>query len=171
MNTLARGAFYKTKNYTQRIPSKEWKQILIEEKDTIVISGEVRQLVAKNMGSGVLEISLKPKPKPEAMAPRASDKINKFLDSKYSGYDGDYPTWRHYIATLLTTLYVENESFSGKRPLGNSGWEGDIAIGMMALDPKVVTLYPDDDTLIKDMDDVLANKLFTQVVKHIFGIK
>lgn len=28
---------------------------------------------------------------------------------------------------LLSTLFEEGESFSGKRPFGNSGWEGDLA--------------------------------------------
>lgn len=64
MITEFRDGFWRTKGYTQRMTSQEWKAILLEEKDTIIIGGELRQLVAKNLGSGVVEISVKPKAKP-----------------------------------------------------------------------------------------------------------
>lgn len=35
-------------------------------------------------------------------------------------------TIRDYLRVLLETLWDEGESFSGKRPLGNSGWEYDL---------------------------------------------
>lgn len=63
MSIEFRDGFWRTKGYTQRMTSKEWKDILLEEKDTIIIAGELRQIVAKSLGSGVVEISLKPKVK------------------------------------------------------------------------------------------------------------
>lgn len=36
-------------------------------------------------------------------------------------------TIRSYLKELLFTLFAEGESFSGKRPFGNSGWESDLA--------------------------------------------
>lgn len=35
-------------------------------------------------------------------------------------------TVRDYLCSLLTTLWNEQEGFSGKRPFGNSGWEYDL---------------------------------------------
>jgi len=40
--------------------------------------------------------------------------------------DADADTVREYLKALLTALWDEGESFSGKRPLGNSGWEFDL---------------------------------------------
>ena len=34
---------------------------------------------------------------------------------------------RDYLKELLCKVVVEGESFSGKRPFGNSGWQHDIA--------------------------------------------
>lgn len=35
-------------------------------------------------------------------------------------------TVREYLCSLLTTLWDEQEGFSGKRPFGNSGWDHDL---------------------------------------------
>jgi len=35
-------------------------------------------------------------------------------------------TIRQYLFNLLRTLWDEGESFSGKRPFGNRGWEYDL---------------------------------------------
>ena len=39
---------------------------------------------------------------------------------------GEDLTCREYMAALLDTLWVEEEGFCGKRPFGNSGWQGDM---------------------------------------------
>ncbi len=35
-------------------------------------------------------------------------------------------TVREYLHSLLKTLWEQGEGFSGKRPFGNSGWQGDL---------------------------------------------
>jgi hypothetical protein len=40
--------------------------------------------------------------------------------------DAGATTIRAYLQALLVTLWQEGESFSGKRPFGNSGWEYDL---------------------------------------------
>ena len=40
--------------------------------------------------------------------------------------DAGAATVREYLVTLLSVLWDEGESFSGKRPLGNSGWEYEL---------------------------------------------
>jgi hypothetical protein len=40
--------------------------------------------------------------------------------------DADAENVREYLKALLTELWREGESFSGKRPFGNSGWEREL---------------------------------------------
>jgi len=50
------------------------------------------------------------------------------LDLKlYDPDAGDFTTIRGYFKRQLAALWEEGESFSGKRPFGNSGWEGVLA--------------------------------------------
>lgn len=44
---------------------------------------------------------------------------------------GDELTIRSYFKLLLSTLMAEGESFSGKRPFGNSGWEGNLELPLV----------------------------------------
>jgi hypothetical protein len=46
------------------------------------------------------------------------------------GNDADAATVRDYLTAQLVALWREGDGFSGKRPLGNSGWEWDIYIPM-----------------------------------------
>ncbi len=45
------------------------------------------------------------------------------LDIEMQGNDANADTVREYLKKLLFTLFDEGESFSGKRPFGNSDWE------------------------------------------------
>lgn len=42
------------------------------------------------------------------------------------GNDAGAENVREYLLALLSALWREDESFSGKRPFGNSGWQYDI---------------------------------------------
>ena len=44
-------------DYKQRITTKEWKQLLLNDEDVLIFKGRVTKLVAKNLGHGVVEIS------------------------------------------------------------------------------------------------------------------
>ena len=43
-------------NYRQRITTAEWKRLLLEGGDVMVFRGRIRQLKAKKLGAGVVEI-------------------------------------------------------------------------------------------------------------------
>jgi hypothetical protein len=45
--------------------------------------------------------------------------------------DAGASTIGEYLGTLLLTLWQEGESFNGKRPFGNSGWEYDVYRGLI----------------------------------------
>jgi len=50
--------FWKDDSYRQRITREEWKEALLQERDRIIVRGNIRQLKAKNLGCGVYEISM-----------------------------------------------------------------------------------------------------------------
>jgi hypothetical protein len=45
----------------QRMTEKQWAGILLASNDLIIVRGNCRQLVAKKLGYGVVEITLEPK--------------------------------------------------------------------------------------------------------------
>lgn len=45
----------------------------------------------------------------------------------YDGDTGSKRTIRSYFKAQLSALWEQGESFDGKRPFGNSGWEGALA--------------------------------------------
>lgn len=53
-------AHWTIENFKERIDSKHWKYLLLNEQDKIIVSGNIRQLIAKRLGYGVVEISKKP---------------------------------------------------------------------------------------------------------------
>lgn len=48
------------------------------------------------------------------------------LDVIVDGDLGEVPL-RYYLGKLLYKIWIDGESFSGKRPFGNSGWDVDVA--------------------------------------------
>lgn len=48
------------------------------------------------------------------------------LDLPMQENDAGAATVRDYLKALLSRIWEEEESFSGKRPFGNSGWKSDI---------------------------------------------
>lgn len=51
---------------------------------------------------------------------------DEILDAKMGENDADASTIRDYLKSLLTLVWSDGEGFDGKRPFGNSGWEGEI---------------------------------------------
>lgn len=60
------------------------------------------------------------------MTPR--DILNLPLDQPN---DAKAATVRDYLRALLSRCWEEEESFSGKRPFGNSGWQSDVNIALI----------------------------------------
>lgn len=58
--------------------------------------------------------------------------LEKLLDHTFTPSDiGEEMLVRSYLADLLLTLMQQGESFSGKRPFGNSGWEENLVAPMI----------------------------------------
>lgn len=52
------------------------------------------------------------------------------LDKTFDCDLGDEVSFRGYLKALLRTVLTEEESFSGKRPFGNSGWLYELGAGL-----------------------------------------
>jgi len=53
-------------DYKQRMTTKEWKQLLLHHEDTVIYNGLIRQLQAKKLGYGVVEVSKIPEKEKES---------------------------------------------------------------------------------------------------------
>lgn len=51
---------YVIEDFKERFTTKEWKSLLLNDRDTIIVKGHVRKLKAKNIGCGVVEVSKMP---------------------------------------------------------------------------------------------------------------
>jgi len=64
--------------------------------------------------------------------------------------DAEASTIREYLTKLLLTLWNEAEGFSGKRPFGNSGWDGEIATALVK--SGFISGSIDEDGYLNDYD-------------------
>ena len=53
-------AHWKFEGHKQRMTTKQWRDVLLSEQDKLITNGRLRQLIGKNLGAGVYEVSKKP---------------------------------------------------------------------------------------------------------------
>ena len=53
-------AHWTIENYRQRMTSKQWREILLKEEDTIIICGRLRKLTAKRLFADIVEVFKEP---------------------------------------------------------------------------------------------------------------
>lgn len=71
-------------------------------------------------------------------------KYEAALAVRFDSDAGDDLSVRGYLRQLLLAVWDEGEGFNGKRPFGNSGWEGDISQALAKVG--IVDLgIPDED--------------------------
>jgi hypothetical protein len=85
------------------------------------------------------------------------------LDLPLEENDGGAATVREYLEKLLATLWSEEEGFSGKRPLGDSGWQGFIEHALVKYGCINGTLDEYGDLV--NIDDDAAGKLMQDVIR------
>lgn len=93
---------------------------------------------------------------PKRAAPSPAT-ITAALAARFDSDAGENLTLRQYLTTLLHTLWVEEESFSGKRPFGNSGWQIDVGYGLVRAGvlPGVIHCDTEDEVDIEFKDSDL----------------
>lgn len=86
------------------------------------------------------------------------------LDLPMQKNDAKAKTVRDYLKVLLTKLWDEEESFSGKRPFGNSGWRWND-LGKTLIKADVVVGIIDEDGYVEDGVDASLNQAVLEAIK------
>lgn len=98
----------------------------------------------------------------------------EILAIKLGDNDAGADTIGGYLKELLARVWDEEEGFSGKRPFGNSGWQGDIILPLV--DAKLVkgrkTIYDAgaDNEYVEydDVDYKAGEKIIANCIEYIF---
>lgn len=91
--------------------------------------------------------------------------MTNILDFKMEENDAEAATIRDYLKELLLMVWEQDESFSGKRPFGNSGWKYDIYRTLAT--HKLIEAEMDDDGDIIDIkrsEYTKADKLISEAI-------
>jgi hypothetical protein len=91
----------------------------------------------------------------------------QLLDLPLPENDSGASTVRGYLVALLTTLWEEEEGFSGKRPFGNSGWQYDLYAPM--IEAGIVGGEIDEDGYVERADAAAADKLILAAIQSLAG--
>lgn len=85
---------------------------------------------------------------------------------------GGEMTIREYLAALLKLVWSERESFSGRYPFGNSGWEFDIYEALVAAGA-VDGVLDEDKRLLdtKDLDRLTADAIVARLINEMCKVK
>jgi hypothetical protein len=69
----------------------------------------------------------------------------------------------------MKTLWIGQEGFSGKRPFGNSCWDGDLISCLIK--NKLIKGKLDEDGYLADYDNKEVDKfVMSQILKPLFGV-
>lgn len=92
--------------------------------------------------------------------------MTKILDLEMVENDIEAKTIRDYLKQLLSVVWEEEESFSGKRPFGNSGWKYEIYHTLAQ--HKVIEGTIDEDGYIEEVarsERDKADQLIAEAIK------
>lgn len=84
------------------------------------------------------------------------------LDLPMDENDAAAKTIRGYLKALLSHLWEAEESFSGKRPFGNSGWQHDVYRALAK--GKAIEASLDEDGYLESFDREEADKLIHDAI-------
>lgn len=85
------------------------------------------------------------------------------------GNDAEAATVRDYLTKLLTLVWTENECFNGKRPFGNSGWDGDFDLALIGAG--LVEGAIDEDGYVEEVDSEAVNRLVLAAIAELGRIE
>lgn len=75
---------------------------------------------------------MKPKPQMKKYLMKHNDSVaHEVLHLPMGDNDADAATVGEYLGLLLSTLWLQGESFSGKRPFGNSSWHYPVYVALV----------------------------------------
>ena len=76
--------------------------------------------------------------------------------------DADAETIGDYLKELLGAVWVEEESFSGKRPFGNSAWKYEVYAAL--IQAGVLKGQLDEFGCVEDCDEKTAETLMVELI-------
>lgn len=84
--------------------------------------------------------------------------------------DDEYKTIREFLCDILKTLWKEGEGFSGKRPLGNSGWQRLLLVTLY--ENQIIDGEEDEygDVEFSEENKRLGRQLIEQSIEFCFGL-
>lgn len=83
----------------------------------------------------------------------------------YSDDLGKDVTVKDWLKEILLTLLEEREGFSGKRPLGNSNWTGDLEKALV--EHKIIKGTLDEEGYLEDADFEVVDALLEEAVRSL----
>lgn len=97
------------------------------------------------------------------------DPVHRILHLPLEENDAQAATVGEYLGLLLSTLWIQVEDFSSKRPFGNSNWQDPIykALSKAGL----VTIIYDEDGYIEeftDEDEITADEFILQTIRFAY---
>lgn len=93
--------------------------------------------------------------------------LDYVLRLKMTDMEGTEWTICEYLSALLVALWEEGESFSGKRPLGNSGWEYELYEPLIK--HKVIEGELDEFGHIESVNTTQGDKVIKDTIEYIFN--
>lgn len=90
----------------------------------------------------------------------------RIVDVRLRRNDADATTIGEYLIKLLQTMWTENESFSSKRPFGNSDWKYELYQPLVAA--KLVEGTLDEYEDIVEFDQHEADRLIFNVIGSLY---
>jgi hypothetical protein len=95
-------------------------------------------------------------------------KINTqaILDCPMVENDADAATLKEYLGLLLSTLWLQGDDFSSKRPFGNSDWQWKV-YESLAKEELVLATF-DEDGYIDEIDVYYVDELILQAIRTFY---
>ena len=93
--------------------------------------------------------------------------MKEVLNAPMQENDANAETIGEYLIKLLLTLWERGESFSGKRPFGNSGWEHDLYYALVKnnhIKGKIDDEYGD----LIDYDRAEGDKIIFECIRSLY---
>lgn len=90
----------------------------------------------------------------------------EILEIEMGENDADAKTVRDYLKKLLSAIWEQGESFSGKRPFGNSGWEYDLCKPLVRHGAVKGRIDPEEGDLM-EIDTKAANAAIFAAIEQL----
>lgn len=92
--------------------------------------------------------------------------VNDVLSFPMKENSADAKTIGEYLYKLLYNVYNMGESFSGKRPFGNGGWEHELYEALV--EGNFIPGSLDEDGYIVEFNEKAAHAIIFKCIKHVF---